>query len=72
MVVCIDVSKDVLNIIIFFGFDDINIYNVDVSWFSVVDKGIVYDFLIISYNIINVYGELVELFNIGFFNMVFM
>ena len=44
---------------------------IDASWFSAADKGIVYDFSTTSYNIINVYGESVELFNTGFFNTAF-
>merc|ERR1712187_74892 len=68
---CTDASKDVLNTITFSGSDDINIYNIDASWFSAADKGIVYDFSTTSYNIINVYGESVELFNTGFFNTAF-
>jgi choice-of-anchor A domain-containing protein len=70
-VACTDASKDVLNTITFSGSDDINIYNIDASWFSAADKGIVYDFSTTSYNIINVYGESVELFNTGFFNTAF-
>ena len=70
-VACTDASKDVLHTITFSGSDDINIYNIDSSWFSAADKGIVYDFSTTSYNIINVYGESVELFNTGFFNTAF-
>ena len=33
-VACTDASKDVLNTITFSGSDDINIYNIDASWFS--------------------------------------
>ena len=44
---------------------------IDASWLSAADKGIVYDFSTTSYNIINVYGESVELFNTGFFNTAF-
>ncbi|WP_334021935.1 collagen-binding domain-containing protein [Alteromonas sp. S015] len=70
-VTCTDPSTAVLNTITFAGSDDINIYNIDASWFSAANKGIVYDFSTTSYNIINVYGESVELFNTGFFNTAF-
>jgi len=68
---CSDPNTTKLHTITFSGTDDINIYNIDSSWFSAADKGIVYDFSTTSYNIINVYGETVELFNTGFFNTAF-
>jgi len=71
VVACTDPNTAVLNTITFSGSDDINIYNIDSSWFSAADKGIVYDFSTTSYNIINVYGDSVELFNTGFFNTAF-
>lgn len=70
-VVCSDPNTAKVNTITFSGSDDINIYDVDSSWFSAANKGIVYDFSTTSYNIINVYGESVELFNTGFFNTAF-
>ena len=71
VVACNDPNTAKLNTITFSGSDDINIYNIDSAWFSAADKGIVYDFSTTSYNIINVYGESVELFNTGFFNTAF-
>ena len=70
-ITCSDPNTTKLHTITFSGTDDINIYNIDSSWFSAADKGIVYDFSTTSYNIINVYGETVELFNTGFFNTAF-
>lgn len=70
-ITCSDPSTTKLHTITFSGNDDINIYNIDSSWFSSADKDIVYDFSTTSYNIINVYGESVELFNTGFFNTAF-
>jgi choice-of-anchor A domain-containing protein len=70
-IACSDPDATVLNTITFSGSDDINIYDIDSSWFSAADKGIVYDFSTTSYNIINVYGDTVELFNTGFFNTAF-
>ncbi|GFD76410.1 collagen-binding domain-containing protein [Alteromonas sp. KUL150] len=70
-ITCSDPNTTKLHTITFSGTDDINIYNIDSSWFSAGDKGIVYDFSTTSYNIINVYGETVELFNTGFFNTAF-
>ena len=71
VVACTDPNSAILHTITFSGTDDINIYDIDSSWFSAADKGIVYDFSATSYNIINVYGESVELFNTGFFNTAF-
>ncbi|WP_394221623.1 collagen-binding domain-containing protein [Alteromonas gracilis] len=70
-VACTDPNDTTLHTITFSGSDDINVYNIDSGWFSAADKGIVYDFSTTSYNIINVYGESVELFNTGFFNTAF-
>ena len=70
-VACSEPDSTILNTITFSGSEDINVYNIDADWFSAKDKGIVYDFSTTSYNIINVYGESVELFNTGFFNTAF-
>ncbi|MDO6568217.1 choice-of-anchor A family protein [Alteromonas sp. 1_MG-2023] len=51
--------------------DDINIFTIDAEWFSVGNKSITYDFSTTSYNIINVVGDAVSLFNTGFFNTAF-
>ncbi|WP_052010117.1 MULTISPECIES: choice-of-anchor A family protein [unclassified Alteromonas] len=60
-----------INEIKFSGTDDINFYSVSADWFSAKDKQITYDFSTTSYNIINVFGDSVELFNTGFFNAAF-
>ena len=57
--------------IVFSGDDSINIYDIDADWLSVANKSITYDFSTISYNIINVTGDAVDLFNTGFFNTAF-
>lgn len=57
--------------IVFLGNDVINIYFIDVEILFIGNKSIIYDFFIISYNIINVIGDVVEFFNIGFYNIVF-
>lgn len=71
LVACTDPNVTTLDTIVFSGDDDINVYSIDSEWFNVADKSIVYDFSTTSYNIINVYGESVELFNTGFFNTAF-
>lgn len=68
---CKDSNINTLDTIVFSGNDDINIYSITSDWFSADNKSIVYDFSTTSYNIINVYGESVELFNTGFFNTAF-
>ena len=57
--------------IVFSGDDSINIYDIDADWLSVANKSITYDFSTTSYNIINVTGDAVDLFNTGFFNTAF-
>jgi choice-of-anchor A domain-containing protein len=57
--------------IVFSGDDSINIYDIDADWLSVANKSITYDFSTTSYNIINVTGDAVDLFNTGFFNIAF-
>ncbi|MCZ8530873.1 choice-of-anchor A family protein [Alteromonas sp. PRIM-21] len=71
LVSCNDSNIDTLDTIVFSGSDDVNIYSISSDWFSAADKDIVYDFSTTSYNIINVYGDTVELFNTGFFNTAF-
>ena len=68
---CSDSATDTIDTIVFSGTDDVNVYSIDTDWFSAGDKGIVFDFSTTSYNIINVYGKEVELFNTGFFNTAF-
>jgi choice-of-anchor A domain-containing protein len=57
--------------IVFSGDESINIYDIDADWLSVANKSITYDFSTTSYNIINVTGDAVDLFNTGFFNTAF-
>ena len=48
------------------GDADINIFSIDAADFSSPNKSLIFDVPATSYNIINVYGESVELFNTGF------
>ncbi|QPG06083.1 choice-of-anchor A family protein [Salinimonas marina] len=48
------------------GDADINIFSIDAADFSSPNKSLIFDVPSTSYNIINVYGESVELFNTGF------
>lgn len=68
---CTDSSTETIDTIVFSGNDDVNVYSINTDWFSADGKGIVFDFSTTSYNIINVYGKEVELFNTGFFNTAF-
>lgn len=68
---CTDAANQKIDTIVFSGTDDVNIYSINTEWFSAADKGIHFDFSTTSYNIINVYGKQVELFNTGFFNTAF-
>lgn len=61
-------EREKVHTITFKGENDINVFDIDASTLSVADKSIWYDFTSTSYNIINVRGEVVELFNTGFFN----
>lgn len=65
---CTDASTETIDTIVFSGNEDVNVFSIDSDWFSADGKGIVFDFSTTSYNIINVYGKEVELFNTGFFN----
>jgi len=57
--------------IVFSGDADINIFAIDAASLSSANKSITYDFSSTSYNIINVFGDSVELFNTGFYNTAF-
>ncbi|NDW22727.1 collagen-binding domain-containing protein [Alteromonas hispanica] len=56
----------------FSGRNSVNYYSVQAEWLSAKDKKITYDFSTTSYNIINVFGDNVELFNTGFYNTAFV
>lgn len=57
--------------IVFSGSESINVYAIDAASLSAANKSITYDFSTTSYNIINVFGDSVELFNTGFYNTAF-
>ena len=57
--------------IVFSGSADVNIFAIDAASLSSANKSITYDFSSTSYNIINVFGDTVELFNTGFYNTAF-
>ncbi|MEW9799393.1 choice-of-anchor A family protein [Alteromonas sp. CYL-A6] len=56
--------------ITFTGSDSLNIFNVDADWLSDPGKSVTFDFSTTSYNIINVYGDTVSLFETGFYSTV--
>lgn len=57
--------------ILFSGSESINVFNIDALALSAANKSITYDVSTTSYNIINVFGDSVNLFNTGFFNTAF-
>lgn len=48
------------------GDNDVNIFSINAADFSAPNKNLIFDVPSTSYNVINVYGESVELFNTGF------
>lgn len=64
-------TADSVDSIVFSGNEAINIYSIDAEILSTGNKSITYDFSTTSYNIINVTGDVVELFNTGFYNTAF-
>ncbi|WP_421132460.1 choice-of-anchor A family protein [Alteromonas sp. A079] len=67
---CTNTDTDVHEIF-FKGSENLNVFSIDSAFLSDPGKSITFDFSTTSYNIINVYGKEVELFDTGFFNAAF-